>query len=112
MKKVNLWMQWETHEKIIFWHKPTLYEIKIFSELHDLHTPRSITLSDMGSEIDVDQSLNLRGLYCYKYNDCMETASEIVINAISGAKDIINHQSQLNNSDSGTDSFSEQMVQY
>lgn len=63
----------------------------------------------MGSEIDVDQSLNLRGLYQYKYNDCIDLANAIVTNAIQSASDMI-HDDRLNASDSGTDSFSEQMV--
>ena len=65
----------------------------------------------MGSELDVDQSLNLRNLFQYKYNDCVGLAGKIVTDAIQNAVETVTEKREnLDSSDSGTDSFSEQMV--
>lgn len=75
-------------------------------------SPRSdLALSDMGSESFVDQSMNfpsvLHGTKKFKFKDVLDVANNIVTTAIEDAIDIY---VESENVDSGTDSFSEQMV--
>ena len=75
-------------------------------------SPRSdLALSDMGSESFVDQSMNfptvLHGTKKFKFKDVLDVANNIVATAIEEAIDIY---VESENVDSGTDSFSEQMV--
>ena len=76
-----------------------------------LLSPRSdLALSDMGSESFVDQSMNLptvlHGTKKFKFKEVLDVANNIVTSAIEEAIDIFVEE----NADSGTDSFSEQMV--
>ena len=101
-----------------------------FSE-NGIQTPRSLALSEMGSEVDVDQSLNISSFAIATNNeiscngipatdfqeitDVTDLSRAIVSESIDHARVevSVNHMTlnDLNDrSDSGTDSFSEQMV--
>ena len=105
-----------------------------FSE-NGVQTPRSLALSEMGSEVDVDQSLNISsfaiaasntGMNCngipatdfQEITDVTDLSRAIVSESIDHARVevSVNHMNDMtlndlnDRSDSGTDSFSEQMV--
>ena len=63
-------------------------------------TPRSLALSEMGSEVDVDQSMNSMSAF----NDGYKSLNIIT----NGHVELDTNVDSI--SDSGTDSFSEQMV--
>ena len=73
----------------------------IFSEA-EAATPRSLALSEMGSEVDVDQSMNLSSGTAF--HDGYKSVSLVNNSRIEL------ETNDDNISDSGTDSFSEQMV--
>ena len=108
-----------------------------FSE-NGAQTPRSLALSEMGSEVDVDQSLNISSfaiatacnneVNCngipatdfQEITDVTDLSRAIVSESIDHARVevSVNHMNDMtlndlnDRSDSGTDSFSEQMVSW
>ena len=91
-------------------------EVITGSYFRENDSPRSLALSEMGSEVDVDHSLNISSFI----SGSLKTGSdETGCKFISVANTIVNQsiikaRLQIENddviSDSGTDSFSEQMV--